>query len=93
MDALARIESSLADAVLSAEASGSPPRLAAAMRHAVFPKGARIRPRLTLAVAAACGDDQPRLASLALTMRICGAAGPPCIAPLVSLWPYWPVTG
>jgi geranylgeranyl diphosphate synthase type II len=35
------------------------------MRHAVFPKGARIRPRLTLAVAAACGDDQPRLASAA----------------------------
>jgi geranylgeranyl diphosphate synthase type II len=65
MDALARIESSLADAVLSAEASGAPPRLAAAMRHAVFPKGARIRPRLTLAVAAACGDDQPRLASAA----------------------------
>ncbi|MEN9499621.1 MAG: geranylgeranyl pyrophosphate synthetase CrtE [Pseudomonadota bacterium] len=65
MDALARIESSLADAVLSAEASGSPPRLAAAMRHAVFPKGARIRPRLTLAVAAACGDDQPRLSGAA----------------------------
>ena len=65
MDALARIESSLADAVLSAEASGAPPRLAAAMRHAVFPKGARIRPRLTLAVAAACGDDQPRLSSAA----------------------------
>jgi geranylgeranyl diphosphate synthase type II len=65
MDALARIESSLADAVLSAETSGTPPRLAAALRHAVFPKGARIRPRLTLAVAAACGDDQPRLASAA----------------------------
>ncbi len=65
MDALARIESSLADAVLSAETSGTPPRLAAALRHAVFPKGARIRPRLTLAVAAACGDDQPRLAGAA----------------------------
>ena len=65
MDALARIESSLADAVLSAETSGTPPRLAAALRHAVFPKGARIRPRLTLAVAAACGDNQPRLASAA----------------------------
>jgi geranylgeranyl diphosphate synthase type II len=51
--------------VLSAETSGTPPRLAAALRHAVFPKGARIRPRLTLAVAAACGDDQPRLASAA----------------------------
>jgi geranylgeranyl diphosphate synthase type II len=65
MDVAARIESSLADAVLLAEASGAPPRLAAAMRHAVFPKGARIRPRLTLAVAAACGDDRPALVSAA----------------------------
>jgi geranylgeranyl diphosphate synthase type II len=65
MDVAARIESSLADAVLLAEASGAPPRLAAAMRHAVFPRGARIRPRLTLAVAAACGDDRPALVSAA----------------------------
>jgi geranylgeranyl diphosphate synthase, type II len=65
MDVAARIESSLADAVLLAEATGAPPRLAAAMRHAVFPKGARIRPRLTLAVAGACGDDRPALASAA----------------------------
>jgi geranylgeranyl diphosphate synthase type II len=65
MDVAARIESSLADAVLLAEASGAPPRLAAAMRHAVFPRGARIRPRLTLAVAGACGDDRPALASAA----------------------------
>ncbi|HEV7268704.1 MAG TPA: polyprenyl synthetase family protein [Falsiroseomonas sp.] len=65
MDVAARIEASLADAVLLAEATGAPPRLAAAMRHAVFPKGARIRPRLTLAVAAACGDDRPALASAA----------------------------
>jgi geranylgeranyl diphosphate synthase type II len=65
MDLVNRIESSLADAVLCAEAAGAPPRLAAAMRHAVFPKGARIRPRLTLAVAAACGDDKPGLSSAA----------------------------
>lgn len=65
MDVAARIEASLADAVLLAEATGAPPRLAAAMRHAVFPKGARIRPRLTIAVAAACGDDRPALASAA----------------------------
>ncbi|WP_372621420.1 polyprenyl synthetase family protein [Falsiroseomonas sp.] len=65
MDVAARIEASLADAVLLAEATGAPPRLAAAMRHAVFPKGARIRPRLTLAVAGACGDDRPALASAA----------------------------
>jgi geranylgeranyl diphosphate synthase type II len=65
MDAATRIESTLADAVLLAEASGAPPRLAAAMRHAVFPKGARIRPRLSIAVAMACGDDRPRLSSAA----------------------------
>jgi geranylgeranyl diphosphate synthase type II len=65
MDVAARIEASLADAVLLAEATGAPPRLAAAMRHSVFPKGARIRPRLTLAVAGACGDDRPGLASAA----------------------------
>ena len=63
MDVSTRIESTLADAVLYAEASGAPPRLAAALRHSVFPKGNRIRPRLTLAVAAACGDDKPALAS------------------------------
>jgi geranylgeranyl diphosphate synthase type II len=33
--------------------------LGAAMRHAVFPGGARVRPRLCLAVAYACGDDDP----------------------------------
>jgi geranylgeranyl diphosphate synthase type II len=65
MDVAARIEASLADAVLLADATGAPPRLAAAMRHAVFPKGARIRPRLTLAVAGACGDDRPALSSAA----------------------------
>jgi geranylgeranyl diphosphate synthase type II len=65
MDVATRIETSLADAVLLAEVTGTPPRLAAAMRHAVFPKGARIRPRLTLAVAGACGDDRPALASAA----------------------------
>jgi geranylgeranyl diphosphate synthase type II len=34
---------------------GTPPRLAAAMRHAVFPGGARFRPALVVAVAEACG--------------------------------------
>jgi geranylgeranyl diphosphate synthase type II len=32
------------------------------MRHAVFPRGARIRSRLCLAVAAACGEDDPAAA-------------------------------
>jgi geranylgeranyl pyrophosphate synthase len=40
-------------------------KLAAAMRHAVFPGGARIRPQLCLAVARACGDSDPALADAA----------------------------
>jgi geranylgeranyl diphosphate synthase type II len=35
------------------------------MRHAVFPGGARVRPRLCLAVAAACGGVDQRLAEAA----------------------------
>jgi geranylgeranyl diphosphate synthase type II len=61
MDALSRIEHALQAAVGQAEAPGCPPLLAAAMRASVFPRGARIRPRLCLAVAAACGEDAPGL--------------------------------
>jgi geranylgeranyl diphosphate synthase type II len=61
MDAHERIEQALLAAIDSAEA-GAPPRLAAAMRHAVFPGGARVRPRLTLAIAMASGDTDARLA-------------------------------
>ena len=59
MDVTTRIERALIQAVGSAEQVGCPPRLAAAMRAAVFPKGARVRPRLCHAVASACGDDEP----------------------------------
>lgn len=59
MDTITRIEQALANAIGHAEAPGCPPRLVAAMRHAVFPRGARIRPRLCLAVAMACGDEEP----------------------------------
>jgi geranylgeranyl diphosphate synthase type II len=59
MDAVARIERTLSASLDRAEGPGGPPLLAAAMRHAVFPRGARIRPRLCLAVAAACEDDDP----------------------------------
>src|SRR3954453_1297825 len=65
MDAVSRIEKTLTAAIALAEGPGCPPRLAQAMRHAVFPRGARIRPRLCLAVAGACGDDQPGLAESA----------------------------
>ena len=62
--------------------AGRPPRLAAAMRYAVFPGGARIRPRLCLAVAAACGDDDPAVADgrrgrdRAAALRVAGARRP-----------------
>ncbi len=59
MDAVTRIERALASTVRRTEGPGCPPRLAAAMRHAVFPGGARIRPRLCIAVAQACCEDDP----------------------------------
>jgi len=65
MDAGTRIEQALQGAVTRADVAGCPPGLAAAMRHAVFPRGARVRPRLCLAVAAACGDDEPALSDAA----------------------------
>jgi geranylgeranyl diphosphate synthase, type II len=65
MDGGSRIEQSLTTAIALAEGAGSPPRLAAAMRHAVFPRGGRIRPRLCLAVAGACGEDDPEAADAA----------------------------
>ncbi|QQP87799.1 polyprenyl synthetase family protein [Skermanella sp. TT6] len=57
MDVVMRIEQTLDGALSEAEGAGAPPGLAAAMRHAVFPGGARIRPRLCLAVARACGAE------------------------------------
>ena len=65
MDTLERIERCLGDVVGRTATGAEPPGLAAAVRHAVFPGGARIRPQLALAVARACGDDQPALADAA----------------------------
>jgi geranylgeranyl diphosphate synthase type II len=64
MQPSARIEAALRAAV-NAAATGAPPRLAAAIRHAVLPGGARIRPQLALAVATACGDDRPAVSDAA----------------------------
>lgn len=65
MASMARIEEALAAAIAGCEVPGAPPRLAAAMRHAVFPGGARIRPQLCVSVARACGDDDPALTDAA----------------------------
>ena len=65
MKAINHIEQSLAAALALGEEPGCPPKLANAVRHAVFPGGARIRPQLCLAVAHACGNDDPLLADAA----------------------------
>jgi geranylgeranyl diphosphate synthase type II len=65
MKPMTRIEQALATAIASGETAECPPKLAGAIRHAVFPGGARIRPQLCLAVAQACGDDDPALSEAA----------------------------
>ena len=50
MDIGLRLEQELEQAVAHAAGNDCPPLMAQALRHAVFPGGARIRPRLTLAV-------------------------------------------
>lgn len=67
MKPITRIEQSLAAAIAAAEAPDCPRKLAGAIRHAVFPGGARVRPQLCLAVASACGDDDPALSDAAAT--------------------------
>ncbi len=76
MDLLQRIELALSAALSTTEVASGPPRLAAAVRHAVFPGGARVRPRLCVAVALACGDDDPVLtdaAAVALELLHCAS--------------------
>ncbi len=60
-----RIEAALRTAVARVTAPPCPPGLRGALRAAVLPGGGRLRPHLTLAVAAACGDDAPALADAA----------------------------
>ena len=57
MDHGKRIEQALTAAVARITADRCPPKLAAALQYSMFPGGARVRPRLCLAVAAACGDE------------------------------------
>jgi geranylgeranyl diphosphate synthase type II len=64
-DVSARIEDSLHRALARVAGPAAPPRLAAALAHGVFPGGQRIRPRLCLSVAMACGDDLPLVSSAA----------------------------
>jgi geranylgeranyl diphosphate synthase type II len=61
MDTMTRIEKSLVNALGLTGGAEGPPLLSAALRAAVFPGGARIRPRLCLAVSRACAEDNARL--------------------------------
>lgn len=65
MDLSERIETGMQAAIRYATANGCPQKLANAFRYAVFPGGARIRPRLCIAVALACGDRDPKAATAA----------------------------
>lgn len=70
MDIAGRIEEVLATVIAQGETGRYPPRLAAAIRHAVFPGGARVRPRLCLAVAGACGAREHWVAAEAAAAAI-----------------------
>ncbi len=61
IDVNKRIDETLRARLAGGKGVNCPPRLAAAVDHAVFPGGARIRPHLCLAVAGACGADDARL--------------------------------
>jgi geranylgeranyl diphosphate synthase, type II len=54
MDAAQLFEQSLERALAQTQSADCPPLLASAMHYAVFPGGARVRPRLVMAVAQAC---------------------------------------
>jgi geranylgeranyl diphosphate synthase type II len=60
-----RIQQALDRAILLGSQGDCPPGLENAVRDAVFPGGSRLRPKLCLAVAEACGDDQPRVTEAA----------------------------
>ncbi|TFL19338.1 polyprenyl synthetase family protein [Jannaschia formosa] len=71
-----RIEGSIERALARATSGLPPPKLAAALHHAVKPGGARIRPTILLSVAMACGDDRPELsdgAAAALELIHCAS--------------------
>ena len=73
---ITRIEQALVQHLTLSGGPSAPPRLMAAMGHAVFPGGARIRPQLCVAVARACGQDAPELtdaAAVALEFMHCAS--------------------
>jgi geranylgeranyl diphosphate synthase type II len=65
MESRRRIDRALKSCLDQATHPPCPARLGHAMRHAVFPGGARFRPELCIATAIACGDAHPALADAA----------------------------
>ncbi len=65
MDAKSRIEQVLNHSLDHATKGACPPKLAEAVKYSVFPGGARIRPKLCLAVACANGELDPELSNAA----------------------------
>jgi len=60
-----RIEAAIDRAIARGQGESAPPKLADALRYAVKPGGARIRPTICLSVALACGDDIPAMSNAA----------------------------
>lgn len=75
-DADSRISVAIDRAMSLGRQGECPPGLLAAVNHAVYPGGSRLRPKLCLAVAAACGDENPRVtdaAAAALELLHCAS--------------------
>lgn len=69
-------ELGLRAAINNATGTGSPPKLAEALEYAVFPGGARVRPKLAQAVALAHGNPEPGIsmaASVAVELLHCAS--------------------
>src|SRR6056297_1453475 len=60
-----RIEGALGCALGVAQNAQAPAKLSEALRYAIVPGGARIRPTILLSVAGACGDDYPGVSDAA----------------------------
>ena len=76
MDIQARIQNAMERHFHQVLSASTPPTLKAAMQHAVFPGGARIRPQLCTAVAMVCGEDDTSLTdagAVALELMHCAS--------------------
>ncbi len=70
----ASLEAYLSSALLALLGPQTPPKLAAAMRHAVLGGGSRVRPRLLLAVVRACEGEPSQVARRGTTHAALGLA-------------------